>query len=175
MNKKFIITGAPGTGKSSIINDLIKRGYSCAKEIAREVISEQIANRGETLPWKNQLSFEHKIIKLRYKQYTDSPTECICFFDRSIIDSIAYLKASKLKTTSEIIETVKGCIFNRTVFYTPFWEDIYLNDKERKEEIEKAKKIEIFILKTYKSFGYKMIQVPKISISKRTDFILSKI
>ncbi|MGB1308804.1 MAG: AAA family ATPase, partial [Oceanihabitans sp.] len=27
--KKIVITGGPGTGKSSIINELIKRGYGC--------------------------------------------------------------------------------------------------------------------------------------------------
>ncbi|MAW21599.1 MAG: hypothetical protein CMD16_04305 [Flavobacteriales bacterium] len=175
MNKRFIITGAPGTGKSSIINELIKRGYSCAKEISRNLISEQLNSSGEILPWKNQVAFENEIIKMRFKQYINSPQNCIYFFDRSIIDSLGYLNANKLNASSEIIEIIKKCRFNKTVFYTPIWEEIYINDHERKEDIKKAKEIEESIIKTYRRYGYNMIEVPKIPILKRADFIISKI
>ena len=58
MNNKYIITGAPGTGKTSIINDLISRDFSCVKENSREVISEQLLTGGDILPWKNQIAFD---------------------------------------------------------------------------------------------------------------------
>ena len=38
-----MITGAPGTGKTTIINQLKSLGYSCSNEISREIIAEQIA------------------------------------------------------------------------------------------------------------------------------------
>ena len=38
ITKKIVITGGPGTGKSSIINELTKRGYTCYEEISRQVI-----------------------------------------------------------------------------------------------------------------------------------------
>ena len=45
MNQRYIITGAPGTGKTAIINALMQeRGYSCAEENSREIIAEQIIN-----------------------------------------------------------------------------------------------------------------------------------
>ena len=71
MNKKFIITGAPGTGKSSIINELIKRGYPCTKEISRELISKQLNSKGEP-PWKDQFSFENEIINYNMTTHTAS-------------------------------------------------------------------------------------------------------
>jgi len=40
MNQKYIITGAPGTGKTAIINALMQKGYSCAEEISREIIAK---------------------------------------------------------------------------------------------------------------------------------------
>ena len=176
MNKKFIITGAPGTGKTSIINELMKQGYACAKEISRELISEQLAVGGKILPWKNQIAFEEKIIQMRFKQYINSLDNCIYFFDRSIIDSIAYLKVSNLSSLSQQMnKLINSCIFNKTVFYTPIWEKIYVTDNERKEGIKKAREIENSIINTYISYGYKMIRIPKVSVKKRTSFILSKI
>jgi len=175
MEKKIVITGAPGTGKTSIINQLKKLGHSCSNEISRELIVQQLAIGGNILPWKNQIAFENQIANKRYKQYLDSPENCICFFDRSSIDCIAYLNLNKLESTSQIIDIIKKCNFNKTVFYTPIWEEIYVNDTERKENIEQAINIEKEIIFAYKSFGHSLIPIPKLHINERADFILSKI
>ena len=175
MNQKYIITGAPGTGKTSIINELNNRGFNCIRETSREIISEQIAKGGEILPWKNQIAFENKIANMRTKQYLKSTKKSVYFFDRSAIDCIAYLRLNNIQPTSEIIQAVKKCTFNKTAFYTPIWEEIYTNDNERKEKLDQAKKIEIHLLYTYKKKGYKLIEVPRNSIINRTDFILSQI
>ncbi len=175
MNQRYIITGGPSTGKTSVINELIRRGFNCINENSREIISMEIENGGEILPWKNQIAFENKVSNLRTKQYLTSPKRAICFFDRSVVDCLAYLKLNKLEATSTIINNLKKCNFNSTVFYTPIWEDIYINDNERKETIKEAKEIENSILITYKSKGYKLIKVPRISIKERVDFIISKI
>ncbi|MGB5418614.1 AAA family ATPase, partial [Algibacter sp.] len=36
--KKIVITGGPGTGKSTLVNELINRGHICLEEISRQVI-----------------------------------------------------------------------------------------------------------------------------------------
>ena len=175
MNQKYIITGGPGTGKTSIIKELIKRGFVCHHEKTREIISEQINNGGDILPWKNQIAFENKIANIRTQQYLATKENSICFFDRSPLDCIAYLKLNNLKATSKILKNIQKCDFNKTVFYTPIWEEIYINDNERKENIEQAKKIEKAILHIYKSRNYELIEIPKCSIIERTNFIISTI
>jgi len=135
----------------------------------------EIENGGKILPWKNQIAFENKVSNLRAKQYLTSPKNAICFFDRSVIDCLAYLKLNNLEATSTIINNLQKCNFNSTVFYTPIWKDIYINDNERKETLKEAKEIENSILKTYKSKGYKLMRIPRISIKERVDFIISKI
>ena len=175
MNQKYIITGAPGTGKTAIINALMQKGYSCKKEISREIIAEQLSIGGDILPWKNQISFENHIANLRKEQYLNSSENKNYFFDRSSIDCIAYLKANKLGVTTEITQIIKQCIFNKQVFITPFWEEIYINDGERMEDIKTAINIESSLIETYRSLGYTLVKVPKLSVSKRVNFILSKI
>ena len=175
MNRKYIITGAPGTGKTTIINALIKKGYSCAEEISRELIAEQLSIGGDILPWKNQIAFENHIANLRKEQYLNCSEKENYFFDRSSIDCIAYLKANKLEITNEISQITKECIFNKQVFITPLWEEIYINDGERIEDIKSALNIENSIIKTYKSLGYNLITVPKLSVKERVSFIISKI
>ena len=175
MNQRYVITGAPGTGKTAIINALKERGYSCVDENSREIIAEQIINGGEILPWKNQIAFENLISSKRAKQYASIPKNEIYFFDRSAIDCIAYLKANNLETSTEILEVIKNCEFNSNVFYTPIWEEIYKNDTQRKEDMESAITIEKVLITTYKSFGYTLIEIPKLTTEERVNFILSKI
>jgi len=175
MNNKYIITGAPGTGKTSIINALKKKGYSCSEEISRKIIREEIANHGDALPWKNLVTFSQKVIALRKVQHTNVPQAKTHFFDRGIIDVIAYLKHDKIAINDDIIEIAKQFPYNNTVFYTPIWEEIYKNDSERKEDILSAKNIENVLLTTYHSFGYTLVEVPKLKVNERTAFILSKI
>ena len=72
MNKKYIITGAPGTGKTAIINCLKKQGFSCSNEISREIITEQIASGGNVLPWKNLDAFSERVATMRKIQYENA-------------------------------------------------------------------------------------------------------
>ena len=175
MNQKYIITGAPGTGKTAIIDTLKKEGHSCAEEISRTIIIEQIANGGDALPWKNLAAFSQQVIALRKLQHTNAPQGRTHFFDRGIIDVIAYLKHDKLAVNNEIMEMAKQFPYNKTVFYTPIWAEIYTNDNERKEDIITAKNIENVLLTTYQSFGYNLVEVPKLTVNERIAFILSKI
>ena len=37
MMNRVLITGGPGTGKTSLINELKKNGYNCSEEIVRKI------------------------------------------------------------------------------------------------------------------------------------------
>ena len=41
MIQRFIITGGPATGKSSIVKYFQQIGHSCFEEVSREIIQEQ--------------------------------------------------------------------------------------------------------------------------------------
>ena len=173
-NKKYIITGAPGTGKTSIITELKKRDFSCSKEISRDIIAEQIKKKGDILPWKDLNSFSQRVFLARLTQFINTPNNINHFFDRGVIDVIAYMKLENHET-SHFESKLKNIKYNKKVFYTPIWKDIYVKDVHRKESISKAIKIENQLLKIYKKHNYKMIEIPKFSVEERTDFIISYI
>ena len=88
MTKRIVISGAPGTGKTSIIEELSRKGYHCKPEISREIIAHQIAINGNITPWQDLEQFSEIVLEKRITQHreTTNPTE---FFDRSIIDVFA--------------------------------------------------------------------------------------
>ena len=68
-NKKIVITGGPGSGKSVIINELEKRGYHVKHEIVRVLYKEGI-NKGVNNAFKDDpLEFSKKLLDYRINQF----------------------------------------------------------------------------------------------------------
>ena len=175
MIKKIVITGAPSTGKTSLIHKLQQEGFICIPEISREIISQQIAIEGEALPWKNLAAFSKQVAVLRKAQFINATKTSTHFFDRGLIDVVAYMNIDKLEIPEFISDFLNKNKYHSTVFITPIWEEIFENDRERKENIEQAILIEKQLKKCYQSFGYDIIEIPKLSIEERVNFIISHI
>jgi predicted ATPase len=52
--KLVVISGGPGAGKTALIEELRRRGYSCSSEVARQIIQEQMSVGGDALPWADR-------------------------------------------------------------------------------------------------------------------------
>ena len=55
MQQKIVITGGPGTGKTTLLHSLKKRGFHCMDEISREITLKARKNGIEHLFLKNPL------------------------------------------------------------------------------------------------------------------------
>lgn len=78
--KRFIFTGAPGSGKTSVIKKLEKSGYAVIYEAATDVISTEQA-KGIEKPWEEP-EFVDKITLMQKERQMHS-TGNIQFYDRS--------------------------------------------------------------------------------------------
>ena len=174
-NNRYIITGAPGTGKTTIIDALNEKGMFCNGEISRSIIQEQLDNGGDALPWKNLPAFSKRVIDLRAQQHQSAPENEPSFFDRGIIDVLAYMDKDKLPVPEHWISMAKKHAYNTTVFIAPPWEAIFTNDEERKETFDVAQEIHVFLCNTYQKYGYTLIEIPKATVEERIAFLLKSI
>ena len=168
MIQRFIITGGPSTGKSSIIEYLQKLGHLCFQEISREIIQKQ-----NILTSAKNFDFEYTVFKERKKQYLAAKK--LHFYDRSMIDGLAYMKLQKKPIPQQILTELRAHPYESKVFITPTWEDIYHQDTERLESFEEATAIDKSLRKTYQSFGYELVEIPFSTVEERVKFILSQI
>ncbi len=86
--KTIVITGGPGSGKTSIIKALTKRGFTCSEEISREVILKARERGIEQLFLTNPLQFSETLLEGRIEQFNEaleSDNEFV-FLDRGIPD-----------------------------------------------------------------------------------------
>ena len=65
--------------------------------------------------------------------------------------------------------------YYQDVFFAPPWEEIFFADEERKHSFADAVSEYNRLLKFYPQSGYRIINLPKITIEDRLQFMLSKI
>lgn len=176
MQKKIVLVGGPGTGKTSVINELKSRGYTCMNEISREVTSRAQKEGIEQLFLNDPLLFSEKLLQGRVEQFkrAEELNDSFIFFDRGIPDVEAYLSYSSTKYPNIFSEKAIHFRYNDAFYFHP-WEDIYKNDNERYESFTQAKIIDKFLVQTYQKYDYRLIDMPFVSIEDRVDFILKSI
>lgn len=170
--RRIIISGPPGSGKSSIISKLSSLGYPVLPEAARIIIKQETEKPNSTaLPWIDNELFSLKVQQLILSQNKPVKT---CFSDRCLPDVIAYLKNSGTKHLQPYLDSLEALDLHPEVVFCPFWEEIYAVDSERKESAKEAQFIENLLRETYLELGFKLIALPKMDVNQRCEWILNR-
>ena len=167
MIQRIIITGGPATGKSSIITHLQQLGYNCFEEVSREIIQEQKVNTAY-----KDFDFEAAVFNRRKEQFEHATG--LHFYDRSMIDGIAYMRKNKVAVSREMLQTIEQCPYQKIAFIAPPWESVYHKDAERLEDFKEAEGIYQSLQEAYQSFGYQLIEIPLNTVEERVKFIQSQ-
>ena len=177
MQKKIVITGGPGTGKSTVIVELENKKYNCMHEISREVTLMARKNGIEQLFLKDPMLFSKMLLEGRVNQFknaSDINTDTV-FFDRGIPDVFAYMNYLGVQFPDIFIDESKKNKYFNTIFLMPPWKDIYITDNERYESFEQSLAIHNHLKAAYESLGYTIVEVPFGTAKERAEFILSMV
>ena len=167
--KWIAITGAPSSGKTSVLNVLAAKGYRICHEAAREIIEERI-KAGKTLAEvrSNAGSLQRDILKAKVDLSRSFDPKEIVFFDRGIPDSLSYFRAAGLDPAEVMpfaleFRYAKVFLFDRLPI---------VQDGIRTESEADAKGIEKMLLEDYTRLGYTPLRVPVMPVEARADFLL---
>ena len=172
--KKILITGGPGGGKTSIIDELEKRNFNCEHEIVRSLTIEGKKKGNDQAFLSDPLKFTKKLLDLRINQFNKIQENEITFYDRGVHDTLAYLKFIKVNIRDELINKCKKIKYNMVFVLSP-WKKIYQQDDCRYESFEESIKIFNEIIKIYEYFEMNTIILKQGTIDYRVDKILSHI
>lgn len=171
--KKVVITGGPGTGKSTVIDKLSQLQFTCMPEISRTITKKAQESGIDQLFLEDPLLFSKLLLEGRIDQYLKAglKKQHIVFFDRGIPDVFGYLNYLKMDYPDIYVRQSLDHKYD-TIFMMPPWQDIYITDNERYESYEQSMIIYNELIYAYNSIGYPIITVPEGNITARVQFIL---
>jgi predicted ATPase len=169
----YIVTGGPGSGKTSLLEALRSRGYSCSVEAGRGIIQDQVSIAGQALPWKDRSLFAELMLSWEMRSYhIAEETTGPVFFDRGIPDVLGYLRLIGLPLPEHLQNAVQKVRYNSSVFIAPPWPEIFSQDRERKQDFNEAIRTYDALAATYEGLGYRLVEIPRIPVEHRATFIL---
>ncbi|MFS4455585.1 AAA family ATPase [Maribacter sp. 2304DJ31-5] len=181
--KKIVVTGGPGTGKTSLVRSLEDSGFLCFHEVIRSMTSEAKKGGNKEVMTTNPLAFVNdpytfnkQLLKERLKHYREANLldRPVVFFDRGMPDVLAYMDYFKQPYQNDFIEPCKRNRYDRVLMLPP-WKDIYVKDNERLENYEEAMAIHRILESKYRLFGYTPVEVPTGTVQERLDFVKNAI
>ncbi|MEM8697282.1 MAG: AAA family ATPase [Pseudomonadota bacterium] len=158
--KRFILTGAPGAGKTTIIRLLAGQGFDTVPEAATDIIAhDQMKGIGE--PWTCP-GFVDAIARLQEKRI-DMAAGAVQFHDRSPVCTYAlarHLGVPVPAALERLLDRIAGGrIFQPRVFFVESL-DVIEHTPARRISIEDARTFGALHARIYDDLGYERIAIP---------------
>ncbi|MCG6203345.1 AAA family ATPase [Rhodopseudomonas sp. HC1] len=172
MNRRVVISGCSGGGKSSLLAELKARGHRVIEEPGRRIIAEETAGCSKALPWVDLPAFLCRAITMALSDHANAAEhDGWTFFDRGLIDPVSALQA----LTGEELLCSLGTAhrYHSLMFMAPPWPEIYVADEDRRHDFETAVAEYERLITSYPALDYEVLPLPKTTTAARADFVLS--
>lgn len=173
--RRFILTGAPGSGKTVVLRELERRGFGVVEEAATDVIALEQA-RGVPEPWRSPAFLDTivELQKLRQLRAAGIADE-VQFHDRSPVCTLAlawYLRFAVSPTlAAELSRIETEQVYEKRVF---FIENLgfVAPTAARRITFEETLRFERIHEETYLELGYELVRIKAGTIAERVEEIV---
>jgi predicted ATPase len=175
-DRLHVVTGGPGSGKSTLIEALAAAGMATSAEVGRAIIKDELAAGGSALPWVDHQAFADRMIEREIAAHRAAlATGETVVLDRGVPDVIGFLRVSGLAVPPPIDASARTHRYNPRVFIAPWWADIFTTDSERQQTPEEARATFAVMVETYRDYGYRLVELPRATVGARVAFVRREI
>lgn len=166
-----VITGAPSSGKTSVVNELKSRGYPVQDEAARAYLEACMAEGKSMADIRADggKALQQTILDLKSAREAELDPAEVVFLDRGLPDSLAYFRLAGL----DVAAAMQASRQNRYDAVFLFDRLPIVQDGVRVEDEAMAAHIDEMLMQDYRALGYDPVRVPVMPVEKRADFILN--
>jgi predicted ATPase len=169
MSEKYVIvTGGPGSGKTSLLAALRANGFAVTSDAARSIIQQRTRIGAPAMV--DDESFAELILSWEMRSYSDAG-DGVVFFDRGVPDVVAFYHLIGRPAPRHVYEAAERFRYHPTVFVAPPWRDIFANDAERTQTYDHAVRVYEALLRTYPGLGYDVAVLPMAPVETRVTFV----
>jgi predicted ATPase len=171
-NNWSTITGAPSSGKTTIISLLKERGYHIVPESARIILDERVASGMSVAEARGtEAEFQERIFQHKLLLHDEEAPETLSFFDRGMHDILAYILYYHYQRDPRIDKAMEDISYRHVFLLEPLPD--FTPDYGRMEGPAFGDAITPLLYEAYDSYGMRPVMVPVMSAEERVDFILS--
>jgi len=171
-----VVTGGPGSGKTTLIDALAEAGFARTIEAGRAIIQDQTAIDGPALPARDPVLFAELMLSWELQSYRSAQTRRRpIFFDRGVPDIVGYYRLIGRTVPLHAMAAADRFRYNRRVFAAPPWSEIFGQDAERRQTFDEAVRTFDAVTGAYRDFGYELVLLPLAPVSQRVKFVLDAI
>jgi predicted ATPase len=166
--KWAIITGTSCSGKTKVIERLNFLGFKTFPEASRIILDNE-ESKGNSVEKVilNKKDFEEKIITFKVLMEEKADIANLSFFDRSLIDSEAFIRLYDVKNVS-IVKKMKY-----KYKYVFLLDSLTLKtESKRFENDDQRLELRTHLINAYHNYGYELIKIGIDSIENRVNTIL---
>jgi predicted ATPase len=173
---RYVLTGAPGAGKTAILRTLELAGYAVVEEAATDVI-EQAQALGRPRP-EERAGFLEAITALQVsRQLRHAPDGCgLVFFDRSPVCTLALARFLRLPVPPVLSAELDRAahVYARAAFVVRGL-GFVTPTAVRRISLADALEFEKIHEQTYRELGFDLVEVPPAPLAERAATILGSV
>ena len=172
--KRYLLTGAPGAGKSTLIRGLAALGHAVVEEAATDHIRAAQA-AGEAEPWTGPDFIDAIVALQRARRLAPAPSgAALQFHDRSALCTEAlrrYLPAPHSAVLQRELAAIEG-VFERRVFFIDMLGFVEPTPV-RRISFEESRDFEAVHEAVYREAGYSLVRIAAGPVEARIAQILA--
>jgi predicted ATPase len=170
---KVVVTGAPCSGKTTLMKELDRLGFLTIKESAEEVFLKHEISDYSKLPMEEWIEIQKEISEMQMEKENNLPKDKTAFLDRSLVDSIPYFKLRKVKFDDKYLDHIKSSRYD-AIFFCEITKP-YVTNNVRSENEAQATVLRNLTYDVYIFFGYRPVilgSTPTGTVGNRIETIM---
>lgn len=173
-----VITGGPGSGKTSVVDHLASLGYPTLPEAAIQIVDELNREYGIAgqVAWRqqNRAEFDRLVLarQVALEAACPVPEGSIGFCDRGRPDVLAYAELAGHPVDGEMMRLIEGQRYLRVFLLDTLSRFPDRSETGRTSNRERSLRLGELLEHSYRSLGYKPVRVPERPVADRARLAL---